>query len=478
MKASQIGTILLTTTITAFIFGCTAADVATSGEANMAKKQDPMEEVRAALVEYHEAQEASDLERMIAAFSENYSNLRGANKSDIRRYFEAAIAEGIYRSVATDMGGCSVTIGGDVATAEPILYWSPPGGTAYSYRLRKEADGAWRIINSEQMGHLAAAIEGADDGLPVTDEDAADASHLVDVEYPDRECSYMAATLGAARSIGYDGSEAWLYGSCGMAFFSHGKEDDVCWSYPTDWNYYRIIPLLRNAGIAQEPVIAPDGDIGKAVKAVLRKGLPVSGWSDILFEQVLIRGYAATPQGETVKYLFLNPEEENVFHPWEQLSAPVQFSLVPPADDRAIVRSGLRCAVDMNRNPRRFARSPEMAMGYEAYRATAEYLGKKTELGEEFGYNIQVWEECRRNAVAFLAEANSRLNDPKLGKRFKAAEQGIGIVHRELEAIVGTFLNPGVPKGMHDDYAKHLRNAFKAEKKAIETIEAILRLME
>ena len=108
----------------------------------------------------------------------------------------------------------------------------------------------------------------------------------------------------------------------------------------------------------------------------------------------------------------------------------------------------------------------------------ADWLVKKEELGGEFGYQIQVWEECRGNAVAFLDEADARLNDEKLSEAFGEAKQQVGIAHNELKAIVDTFLDPGVPKGKHDEYAQHLRKAYEAEKKAIGTIEAALKLMK
>ena len=79
-------------------------------------------------------------------------------------------------------------------------------------------------------------------------------------------------------------------------------------------------------------------------------------------EEVLVVGFADTPKGETVKYLFLNPVEENQFHPWKKLGPVSEFSLVPPADDRTTVRMGLQCAVDMNRDTRRFSPDASMVM--------------------------------------------------------------------------------------------------------------------
>ena len=303
--------------------------------------------------------------------------------------------------------------------------------------------------------------------------------YMEGIEYPKRESSYMACALGAARYLGYAQSEAWIYGSCGMAFFSHVTPKGLCWSYPTDWNSHECMPLLRNAGIALDEVPAPDGNRPGAIKELIRKGVPVSAWSGgIVDEEVLLVGYSDTPQGETVEYLFLNPVEKNQFHPWGRVGPATQYSLVPPVDDRTTVKMGLQCAVDMNRDTRHFSPRSSMVMGYEALRVMADLLTEKQELGGEFGYNIQVWEECRRNAAAFLGEANTRLADDRLSARFEEAAKHAAIVHNELKAIVDTFKTAGVPGGRHDEYARHLRKAHDAEKKAIETIEAILALME
>jgi hypothetical protein len=64
----------------------------------------------------------------------------------------------------------------------------------------------------------------------------------------------------------------------------------------------------------------------------------------------------------------------------------------------------------------------------------AEWLEKKEELGGEFAYNIQVWEECRRNAVAFLGEANARLQDERFRHPFAEAEKYTRSTHAELKA--------------------------------------------
>jgi hypothetical protein len=294
------------------------------------------------------------------------------------------------------------------------------------------------------------------------------------IEYPQKQCSYMAATLGAAKYLGYRQSEAWIYGSCGIAFFSHASKGGVCWSYPTDWKFPLCIPLLGNAGIAREPLPIPDGSVPEAVKAALRRGIPVSGENPD-HEDVLVRGTGTTPDGEALEVLFLNGETHTLS--WSDFDRnPEQYSLIPAADDRITVKSGLQLGVDMNRDPRRFSPDPSMYMGYEAYAAMAEWLDTEPGLDWEWGYQIQVWEECRRNAADFLREASVRLNDDRLREPLEDLARQFEIVHGELKAILNTF-GKERPEGKPREYSERLRRAYEAEKKAIQGMEAVLELM-
>jgi len=285
----------------------------------------------------------------------------------------------------------------------------------------------------------------------------------------------MGAALGAARYLGYKESDAWFYGVSGMAFFGHSSAEGMCPSYPTDWNI-GAAPDQSKAGISHQPLLVPDGDVPKAVKSALEKGLVVTGWSGVVCEQIIVCGYADTPQGETIRYLS-PPGGEGQFHPWNMFDdGPCQVVLTTPADDRTLVSMGLRCTIDMRGDPRRLSAGANMAMGSEAFRVTAEWLNKKEVLGGEFSYNVEVWEECRRHAVSFLHEANARLDDERLNKPLDDLARQFETIHGELKAIVDTF-SGGVPEGKHDEYAQHLCTAYEVEKKAIGSIEAILTLM-
>jgi len=111
---------------------------------------DPAEEVLATLTAYHEAERAEDVERMLAAFSEDFSNSQGTTKPLLRAYFEGLVAEGNLPGLGINMEDCRISVEGDSAAVGPVIYGSLMGGTSYVYRLKREADGIWRIVNSEQ----------------------------------------------------------------------------------------------------------------------------------------------------------------------------------------------------------------------------------------------------------------------------------------------------------------------------------------
>ena len=298
------------------------------------------------------------------------------------------------------------------------------------------------------------------------------------LEYPKRAHSYMSCVLGTAKYLGCAESETWLYGASGIAFFSHFHHGDVCESYVTDWDVDPCIQFTRNAGIGQAGVRAPDGNIAQAVKDSLSKGIPLSAWGNDECEEVLLCGYDEAPQGDTFRYL--SPSEGGS-HPWGGHFGPAtEFSLIPPADDRTTVKMALQCAVEMNTDPKRFVGDSNAVMGYDAFRAAAEWLDKKEELGRDLGFNIQAWEEGRSHAPLFLEEASTRLNDEHLTEPLREAVGHFRTVHRELKATVDTFGDSidTVPEGMHEEYARHLREACEAERKAIASVEAVLKLMD
>ena len=92
---------------------------------------------------------ANDVERILAVFSEDFSNAQGANKAVLRGFFEAAISQGVFGSLEMSMEDCEIVVDRDSATASPVIFTTYLGSASYSYKMKREANGVWRITNSE-----------------------------------------------------------------------------------------------------------------------------------------------------------------------------------------------------------------------------------------------------------------------------------------------------------------------------------------
>ena len=48
-----------------------------------------------------------------------------------------------------DLSAAKVTVDGDIATITPVTFASSKGSISHKHELKKEADGVWRVVNSE-----------------------------------------------------------------------------------------------------------------------------------------------------------------------------------------------------------------------------------------------------------------------------------------------------------------------------------------
>lgn len=109
-------------------------------------------EVRAALSAYHDALESSDIDGILGTFSEEYSNAVGATKSMLAPFFSDPGVMAAMKGQEANLENTIFTVEGDVVTVTPIVYEYSNAPTAtWVYRFKKEQDGVWRLINSEQL---------------------------------------------------------------------------------------------------------------------------------------------------------------------------------------------------------------------------------------------------------------------------------------------------------------------------------------
>jgi ketosteroid isomerase-like protein len=145
MKVTRIIMLVAAT----MIYGCsTVGDVSNTAEAS---DSTPVGKVTAALAKYHEALKTSNVEQAVAAYSDDFANSEGGNKSVLYGYFAQGASMGAFKGITIVMDKCEFTVDGDFAVAKPVIYSSAQGSSSYQFRFKKEADGKWRIVNTETI---------------------------------------------------------------------------------------------------------------------------------------------------------------------------------------------------------------------------------------------------------------------------------------------------------------------------------------
>lgn len=109
----------------------------------------PEEEIRAMLDEYHAAQQSGEIEAIVGHFSDSFSNSMGGTKAVLPMFFQTLIQQNVFSNMTYDMENTVITVDGDTAVVDSVAYVSAMGTQKQVYQMAKEADGAWRITNSE-----------------------------------------------------------------------------------------------------------------------------------------------------------------------------------------------------------------------------------------------------------------------------------------------------------------------------------------
>ena len=122
------------------VFGCATTSLVPT----------PTEQVMAALTELQAGWKTGDADRIAGTYSDDYIGAAG-DKSGLRAFFEGYAAQGLLQLTQVGIGECKVVTDGDSATAGPVHYDAAAGRQSWSYTMRREADGVWRLIGDEQL---------------------------------------------------------------------------------------------------------------------------------------------------------------------------------------------------------------------------------------------------------------------------------------------------------------------------------------
>jgi ketosteroid isomerase-like protein len=96
------------------------------------------------------ALETKDLEKMMAPYSEDFAGEGGAGKPELRQFIQRAIDEGYLDDAKVDLEKAQTTREGETATVGPVALSGSYGTLELDLKLKKEADGAWRIVGSDR----------------------------------------------------------------------------------------------------------------------------------------------------------------------------------------------------------------------------------------------------------------------------------------------------------------------------------------
>ncbi len=106
--------------------------------------------VNTTMADWKAALTARDMDKLMAAYSENYASERGTDKNSVREFMTRVFDEDWMDNIKVNMEDAETTIEGDKAEFGPVEFISDRGTMKIDYTLQKE-DGAWRIVGSKRQ---------------------------------------------------------------------------------------------------------------------------------------------------------------------------------------------------------------------------------------------------------------------------------------------------------------------------------------
>jgi DUF1680 family protein/sucrose-6-phosphate hydrolase SacC (GH32 family) len=113
------------------------------------KDSDPADEILAALRGFAEAMEAGDAAGVLDFYSEDWSR-DGLTKEDLREYYEGDFALGGFKDMELLLDLAEVVTYSDGAKVGPVAFKMSGQTVSYTYEMKKESDGKWRVVYSAE----------------------------------------------------------------------------------------------------------------------------------------------------------------------------------------------------------------------------------------------------------------------------------------------------------------------------------------
>jgi len=140
MGRSVIRTVLTAALLAVLVCGCAIFGKGPTDEELIASR---IEGMKAAFL-------AKDLDKIMDGYSEDYEGEMAGSKEEMRDFIAGAIDQGMLDDIEVDTSEAETKIDGDTATVEPVELSTAMGSLVVGYELKKEADGAWRVVGTYQ----------------------------------------------------------------------------------------------------------------------------------------------------------------------------------------------------------------------------------------------------------------------------------------------------------------------------------------
>lgn len=318
---------------------------------------------------------------------------------------------------------------------------------------------------------------------------------LSNVEFKRYWVSQLASLHGCIAYLGVDISKPWLFGITGHAFIINIR-DHICPSGPTAWKNDMIIDLTKNIGIKIDNYCAETcyrdyeeklKNGWEFIKSSINHNNPCYGWQiGEIKEFYVIYGY------DNVGYYYKGYYQEGGAgpKPWKDIGKMfIRLYSVKKAntqlDHSTQVKMALQMVLKHSRNPEDWIYNPEYSSGLEGFDRWIKWVenGKAEQFGH--AYNSRVWAECRQEAIIFLQEAKTRLNN-KLKPYFDEAIKNYEIVAKNLKKISDLYpfdmnkltIEPIDVNERSKDATNLLKKAREAEANGLSDLETILEILK
>ena len=136
MYGSKLGMVMTASALVMMVCGC-------------AMLGGPSDEdlIGGTIAEMKAAMQAQDVGQIMAVYSEDFEDERGG-KEALRQMIGYIIDEGYMDSIEIVTENAVAAVDGATATYGPVDLTGDFGAMTFEYKLKKEADGVWRIIES------------------------------------------------------------------------------------------------------------------------------------------------------------------------------------------------------------------------------------------------------------------------------------------------------------------------------------------